>query len=139
MEDWGGRWQEGKTGWRLGNANPVLVKYTDKLLPAKSGAVPRVLGGLPLPALSSASAAVITLFMLCTVPLCGDTKDLKYLADQNAAVVGIELVEEAVLGIPTNIGTPAPGVSMKDTGKLSSTYLHLFCVTYAAVIPAQLR
>lgn len=67
-EDWLGRWREGRIGWHEARGNAALRRHWRRL-PAGS----RVL-----------------------VPLCGKSRDLKWLADRGHAVVGIELSELAV-------------------------------------------
>ena len=61
MEDWFGRWREGRTGWHEADGNEGLHTWW----PDATG---RVL-----------------------VPLCGKSPDLKWLADRGHEVVGVEL------------------------------------------------
>ncbi|MGQ0506176.1 MAG: hypothetical protein ACT4TC_12755 [Myxococcaceae bacterium] len=69
QQDWAARWREGRIGFHEGRPNHLLEKH----LPALKGA-PRLL-----------------------VPLCGKAEDLKFLADQGHTVIGVELVEDAVI------------------------------------------
>ena len=66
---WKSRWAEGRTAFHESNPNAYLVKHHDKL-----ATYPRVL-----------------------VPLCGKAEDLAYLAAQGHEVIGVELVEDAVI------------------------------------------
>jgi thiopurine S-methyltransferase len=68
MGFWEERWAENKIGFHEGEPNSFLVKHHDVLAGA-----PRVL-----------------------VPLCGKAEDLSWLAARGHAVVGVELVEDAV-------------------------------------------
>ncbi|MBZ0235874.1 MAG: thiopurine S-methyltransferase [Deltaproteobacteria bacterium] len=65
---WIARWAEGRIGFHEGKPNHYLEKHGGRLAGAR-----RVL-----------------------VPLCGKAVDLAYLAGQGHAVVGVELVEDAV-------------------------------------------
>src|SRR4051812_45358189 len=65
---WQTRWQEGRIGFHEGTPNAYLVKHHDRIAHAR-----RIF-----------------------VPLCGKTEDLAYLAGQGHAVVGVEIVEDAV-------------------------------------------
>ncbi len=66
---WKSRWAEGRTAFHEGKANKYLVRHHDKL-----ATYPRVL-----------------------VPLCGKSEDLAFLAAQGHDVIGVELVEDAVI------------------------------------------
>lgn len=66
---WKSRWADGRTAFHEGKPNAFLVQHHDKL-----AIYPRVL-----------------------VPLCGKAEDLAYLAAQGHEVIGVELVEEAVV------------------------------------------
>lgn len=68
-EDWAARWREGRTGFHEGRPNELLQRHVGALRGAR-----RVL-----------------------VPLCGKAVDLRFLADQGHEVVGVELVEDAVV------------------------------------------
>lgn len=65
-EEWLARWQEGRTGWHEDDGNASLKKYW------------RATGSRVL------------------VPMCGKTRDLVWLAEQDNEVVGIELSRLAV-------------------------------------------
>lgn len=65
---WRDRWREGKIGFHEGRPNRFLAEHVDRL-----GTGRRVL-----------------------VPLCGKAEDLAFLAARGHAVVGVELVEDAV-------------------------------------------
>lgn len=65
---WHERWQTRQLGFHLAEVNPLLVKH-HAVLPA---------GGRVL------------------VPLCGKSLDLEFLAAEGQAVVGVELVQQAV-------------------------------------------
>lgn len=67
-EEWHERWREGRIGFHLPEVNPDLVRWLPRLAPSST----RVL-----------------------VPLCGKSKDLRYLAELGHEVVGVELVEQA--------------------------------------------
>ncbi len=65
---WSERWREGRIGFHEGRPNAFLARHVARL-----GARRRVL-----------------------VPLCGKSEDLAFLAAQGHAVVGVELIEDAV-------------------------------------------
>jgi thiopurine S-methyltransferase len=67
---WQARWDTGQIGFHEGRPNRYLTEFVDTL-----GEGRRVL-----------------------VPLCGKTVDLAYLAERGHQVVGVELVEAAVIG-----------------------------------------
>lgn len=67
---WQARWDTGQIGFHEGRPNRYLTEFVDTL-----GEGRRVL-----------------------VPLCGKTVDLAYLAERGHQVVGVELVEAAVVG-----------------------------------------
>lgn len=69
VEDWQGRWREGRIGWHEPEGSAALKRYW--------------------PALSAGRRVL--------VPLCGKARDLKWLADRGHAVVGVELSTLAVL------------------------------------------
>src|SRR4051812_1771343 len=64
---WLERWREGRTGFHLASANPLLVEH--------------------ITALSEATRVL--------VPLCGKSADLEWLVTHGYQVVGVELVELA--------------------------------------------
>jgi thiopurine S-methyltransferase len=65
---WHSRWAEGRIGFHEGTANALLQQHADWLQPARR----------------------------IVVPLCGKAEDVAWLAKAGHAVVGVELVEEAV-------------------------------------------
>lgn len=69
---WQGRWDNQQIGFHEGAPNRFLVRFEDEL------------------GLSDAGSRVL-------VPLCGKSHDLDHLARRAGAVVGVELVERAVL------------------------------------------
>lgn len=87
-EDWHGRWRDGRIGWHEAEGNAALRRYWPSL-PAGS----RVL-----------------------VPLCGKSRDLKWLADRGHAVVGVELSALAVAAFFTEQGL---AFDRSDAGRLT--------------------
>lgn len=63
---WLGRWERGETGWHQSEIEPALVQWMDGKPPSR-----------------------------VFVPLCGKTKDMKWLLDQGHTVVGCELSLQA--------------------------------------------
>jgi cyclohexa-1,5-dienecarbonyl-CoA hydratase len=78
---WRARWKEGRTGWHRERVQPWLEQQRGALLGA--GKAARIL-----------------------VPLCGKSVDLAWLAQQGAAVVGVDVAEEAVEGMRREQGVP---------------------------------
>lgn len=72
---WRARWKEGRTGWHRERVQPWLEQQRGAFLGAGKPAA-RIL-----------------------VPLCGKSVDLAWLAKQGAAVVGVDVAEEAVEGL----------------------------------------
>src|SRR4051812_12173703 len=68
VDDWLGRWREGRTAFHEGRPNDLLVRHAARLAGRR-----RVL-----------------------VPLCGKSEDLAFLAARGHDVVGVELAEQAV-------------------------------------------
>ncbi|HET6629207.1 MAG TPA: thiopurine S-methyltransferase [Woeseiaceae bacterium] len=68
QEDWLGRWEEGRTGWHEPSGNAALQAYWPDL---------------------PAGTAVL-------VPLCGKSVDLRWLAERDLAVTGVELSRKAI-------------------------------------------
>ncbi|MBV7297033.1 thiopurine S-methyltransferase [Enterovibrio paralichthyis] len=80
-EFWHSRWAENRIGFHLGDVNPALVKYWDKLSPKREETV--------------------------FVPMCGKSLDLNWLAAKHDSVVGVELSEIAVRAFfAENLYTP---------------------------------
>jgi thiopurine S-methyltransferase len=71
LEDWSARWREGRSGWHLGDVNQLLTKHFDIMIDGRTD---------------------IQIF----VPLCGKTKDLKWMHDQGHRIVGVEFDEQVV-------------------------------------------
>ncbi|MDP6963217.1 MAG: thiopurine S-methyltransferase, partial [Planctomycetota bacterium] len=71
---WKQRWADGRTGWHRDDVNPHLIEYWSRLGVASSSKV--------------------------LVPLCGQSLDLHWLADQGHEVVGVEASELALQGLP---------------------------------------
>ena len=70
LSDWVDRWSEGQTAFHQEEINGVLDDFSDQ-----------VFG----PGIE------------CTlVPLCGKSRDMVFLADRSAEVVGVEIAEQAV-------------------------------------------
>lgn len=67
---WHERWEQNKIGFHLGEANPLLVSYFDRLKLAKGARV--------------------------FLPLCGKTRDMAWLLERGYRVVGAELSELAI-------------------------------------------
>ena len=65
---WIEKWQTGQIGFHLEEVNPLLIEFWPKLAQGKT----------------------------VLVPLCGKSKDLIWLAQQNLKVVGVELSEVAI-------------------------------------------
>ena len=65
MTDWISRWENNKIGWHADQINRQLIEYLDKLN------------------LSSGD----TIF----VPLCGKTKDMLFLLENQINVIGVEM------------------------------------------------
>jgi thiopurine S-methyltransferase len=82
---WLARWQEGRTAFHEGVPNSFLTHHHGWLADCR-----RIL-----------------------VPLCGKTEDLAYLAGHGHAVVGIELVEDAVRQFFSEHGT-IPAITSAD-------------------------
>ena len=72
MTNWAKRWQTGMTGWHNETVNNNLKENVSILFEKKDD--PRIL-----------------------VPLCGKSLDMHWLKEKGASVLGIELVEKAVL------------------------------------------
>eukprot|EP00118_Oscarella_pearsei_P000594 m.5322 g.5322 ORF g.5322 m.5322 type:complete len:233 (+) comp12887_c0_seq1:27-725(+) len=70
---WAGRWADGSDVWTTPTVHRLLVKYSKKLPASKEG-TNRIF-----------------------VPLCGRTYDMIWLVEQGYRVVGVELIEEAIL------------------------------------------
>src|SRR4051812_3920329 len=68
VDDWLGRWREGRTAFHEGRPNDLLVRHAARLAGRR-----RVL-----------------------VPLCGKSEDLAFLAARGHDVIGVELAEPAV-------------------------------------------
>jgi thiopurine S-methyltransferase len=74
LKDWSSRWHENRIGFHKEVVNPRLLKH--------------------LPMLTSSNAGgKETVF----VPLCGKTKDLKFLEEKGFNVVGLEYAEKGGL------------------------------------------
>ena len=71
MEPWESRWQEDRIGFHLKEVNPYLIRFSDQLLDQNSDKI--------------------------FVPLCGKTLDLCWLTTKTKKVIGVELVNKAVL------------------------------------------
>lgn len=94
-EFWQSRWCEGRIGFHKPDVNPLLIKYFNALnLPTGS----RVL-----------------------VPLCGKSVDMIWLARQGFDVVGVELVESAVVAFFDEQGI-VPTVSQPSAHKAVKRY-----------------
>lgn len=65
-DDWLQRWDEGRIGWHRDDVHPSLARYW-----------------------RTSDATVL-------VPLCGKSRDLRWLAEQGHAVTGVELAKRAV-------------------------------------------
>lgn len=72
-EFWRRAWAEGRTGFHQEAVHPELLRHSDRFL---CGGRHRVL-----------------------VPLCGKSVDLAWIRDRGHAVVGVELVQKAVVGL----------------------------------------
>ena len=108
---WIERWGEGKIGFHEGTPNTFLVEFAGRL----SGR--RVL-----------------------VPLCGKTEDLAYLASLGRDVLGIELVENAVIAFFTEHGiaptiTHRGSLAIYTAGPTTIIAGDLFAVTRDVVGP----
>ena len=68
---WQARWQRNQIGFHSQEVNPRLTKYWPTLQVAKGSCV--------------------------FVPLCGKSLDLRWLAEQGYCVLGVELIEKAVI------------------------------------------
>jgi thiopurine S-methyltransferase len=75
LKDWTSRWTENRIGFHKEVVNPHLLKH--------------------LPVLASEAGGKETVF----VPLCGKTKDLKYLEERGFNVVGLEYSEKGWLEV----------------------------------------
>jgi len=71
LDDWSQRWREKNTGWHLSDVNPILAQHFDKVVNGRSN---------------------LKIF----VPLCGKTKDFKWMFQQGHRVVGVEFDELTV-------------------------------------------
>ena len=71
MEFWHNRWMSKQTGWHRAEYNDLLVKHWSSIGAPAHGEV--------------------------LVPLCGKSLDMVWLAEQGHTVVGLEMVEQAVL------------------------------------------
>ncbi|CAH1254892.1 TPMT [Branchiostoma lanceolatum] len=69
-EDWNTRWTEGRIGFHRTEVNPYLKKFEDKMTRGRSK---------------------VKVF----VPLCGKSVDMKWLADQDHTVVGVDCSVQA--------------------------------------------
>lgn len=105
-EDWAARWRDGRTGFHEGRPNELLQRHVGALRGAR-----RIL-----------------------VPLCGKAVDLKFLADQGHEVVGVELVEDAVVAFFAEHGlTPATHrrgpLTLYEAGAITLVVGDFFAVT----------
>ena len=73
QQQWFDRWQEGRIGFHVSGENPWLTRFADDVYAAETTATSRIL-----------------------VPLCGKTWDLLWLRSRFHAVIGVELVPQAV-------------------------------------------
>ena len=71
MSIWESRWQEDRIGFHLNEVNPYLIRFADQLLYQNPDRV--------------------------FVPLCGKTLDLCWLTKKTKKVVGVEMVNKAVM------------------------------------------
>ena len=104
IEDWLGRWSQGRTGWHESAGNEGLKTYWPDV--AQPGSV--------------------------LVPLCGKSPDLLWLAERGHEVVGVELSEIAVAGffeehdLEFDIDTAGPLSQYSATGHS----LKIYCGDY---------
>lgn len=112
--DWGARWRQGKIGFHEGRANEYLARYAERLGPGEQ----RVL-----------------------VPLCGKAEDIAFLASLGHDVVGIELVEDAVVaffeehGLVPEVRTTSTRVRAFSAGRVTILHGDVFDCTREAVGP----
>ena len=86
--DWHDRWRDGRIGWHEAEGNAALKRYWPRL-PAGS----RVL-----------------------VPLCGKSRDLRWLADRGHSVVGVEL---SALAVAAFFEEQSLGFEQSEAGRLT--------------------
>src|SRR5690348_7212885 len=68
---WRSRWARGEIGFHQSDVNPQLIEYGEVIFQKQH---PRVL-----------------------VPLCGKSMDMRWIAERGGHVVGVELVEDALV------------------------------------------
>ena len=71
FDGWSSRWDEDRIGFHVARPNPFLLQYWHHLHEIKP--------------------------KRCLVPLCGKSLDLVWLSEKVETVIGVELVEKAVL------------------------------------------
>ncbi|MEC8187932.1 MAG: thiopurine S-methyltransferase, partial [SAR324 cluster bacterium] len=71
FDGWSSRWDEDRIGFHVAKPNPFLLQYWHHLHEIKP--------------------------KRCLVPLCGKSLDLVWLSEKVETVIGVELVEKAVL------------------------------------------
>lgn len=86
---WINKWETNQIGFHLSAANPLLVKYFNKLVLPKGARI--------------------------FLPLCGKTLDIAWLLSQGYQVVGAELVEMAIIQLFDELGVKP---EIKEVGKL---------------------
>lgn len=109
MNVWQQRWDEGRIGFHRLEANDALVDHFCHL-------------DLPI------GSTVM-------VPLCGKSLDMHWLAEQGLTVVGIDMVEKAVLEFFQD-SARTPHIERRDTEtKYSSVPFHLYHADFFEVHP----
>lgn len=114
MTKWSKRWAEGKTGWHLNSINAHLQEYHQILF---QNPTPRIL-----------------------VPLCGRSLDVAWLAGKGAQVIGIDLVEQPLLGIFTDcakqpVQSKVAGLTSLQAGGIQLIHSDIFSVTREVIDP----
>ncbi len=91
---WRKRWKEGRIGFHHGAPNPHLVNHLSRVQ------------------FDPASERVL-------IPLCGKSLDLHFLASMGHEVVGVELVEQALIDLFEEAGQPFERVAVGPHSALS--------------------
>jgi len=81
LEDWSNRWREGRAGWHAEEIHKMLSKYFPLVVDGRTN---------------------LKIF----VPLCGKTKDIKWMYDQGHRIVGVEFDEQVVRELFDEAGIP---------------------------------
>ena len=115
FDGWSSRWDEDRIGFHVTKPNPYLIRYwqhLDEIKPKR-----------------------------CLVPLCGKSLDLVWLSEKVETVIGVELVEKAVLDffreqqILPEIHVPSTILASLPPGFLHRRNLRVLSVLASAFVP----